>query len=111
MQIALKSNGSYGLVISDTTIERITRRFAFAGSIDELLKKQITLTRLGTHLDAMERGYLQAYEGAENHYHLVGQVKEMKRMALQSVFEDLFGLQAFENLSKKEKRFLDLPSD
>jgi RNA-directed DNA polymerase len=107
MEIAPADDGSYCLRIGDACLEKIGSKFCHAGSIEQLLKKGVTLTRLGSYLDAMEAGYLQAYEGAENHNKLVAEVRHMKAAALNAALEELFG-ERVSTLSPKERRFIGL---
>ena len=93
--------------VGDACIEKIGSKFCHAGSIEQLLKKGVTLTRLGSYLDAMEAGYLQAYEGAENHNKLVAEVRQMKAAALNAALEELFG-ERVATLSRRERRFIGL---
>ena len=107
MEIARAAGGSYCLRVGDACIEKIGSKFCHAGSIEQLLKKGVTLTRLGSYLDAMEAGYLQAYEGAENHSALVAEVRQMKAAALNATLEELFG-ERVGTLSRRERRFIGL---
>lgn len=107
MEIAPANGGSYCLRVGEACIEKIGAKFCHAGSIEQLLEKGVTLTRLGSYLDAMEAGYLQAYEGAENHNKLVAEVRQMKAAALNAVLEQLFG-ERVTTLSRKDRRFIGL---
>lgn len=82
-------------------------KFASAGNIDTLLQRNVTLPRFGNYLDAMESGYLQAYEGAQNHAMLVTEIRSMKAAALAHVLEQTLGEQV-SKLGRKERRFLGI---
>jgi RNA-directed DNA polymerase len=107
MEIAPTDDGSYGLRVGEACIEKIGSKFCHAGNIEQLLKKRVTLTRLGSYLDSMEAGYLQAYEGAENHNKLVAEVRQMKLAALNAALEELFG-ERVSTLTRMERRFIGL---
>lgn len=107
MEICRTSGPGYHLRVGQACIERIGSKFATTGSIDKLLQKGVTLPRLGRYLDAMESGYLQAYEGAENHNDLVAEVRAMKSSALEAVLEEALGEQV-SKLGRKERRFLGI---
>lgn len=107
MEIFLGPNGDYLLRVSEACIQNIGAKFARAGDIDTLLQKKITLPRLGGFLEAMEGGYLQAYEGAQNHTELVAEVRLMKEAALANALEQALGEQV-SKLGRKERRFLGI---
>lgn len=107
MELAKGSGTAYSLRISEATIQNIGGRFAQAGDIGVLLQKNVTLPQLGGFLAAMEAGYLQAYEGAENHGALVSEVQAMKAAALASALEQALGNQVYA-LGAKERRFLGI---
>ena len=66
MDLVKGTNDKYHLQISQKCLEAISSKIAHAANIDFLLGKKITLTRLGSYLEAMKRGYTEAYKGAEN---------------------------------------------
>lgn len=107
MEISRSSESNYGLRISEASIQNIAAKFAKAGDIEVLLQKNVTLPRLGRFLDAMESGYLHAYEGAGNHAALVTEVRAMKAAALAYALEQALGEQV-SNLGRKERRFLGI---
>jgi hypothetical protein len=107
MEMYRRSDADYRLRISDSSIQNIGAKFAKAGDIESLLQKNVTLPRLGGFLDAMESGYLQAYEGAENHAALVSEVRSMKAAALASALEQVLG-ERVANLRRMERRFLGI---
>lgn len=107
MEISRKADSTYSLRVSDATIEKVGAKFARTGDIDFLLQKKVTLPRLGGFLAAMESGYLQAYEGAENHAELVTEVRAMKAAALTSALEQALG-EHVSHLGPKERRFLGI---
>ncbi len=107
MEIIPDGRGSYCLRIAAACIDKIATKFAEAGSIDGLMRKRVTLTKMGTYLEAMERGYIQAYQGARNHDELVLAVRNMKDLAVGAVLEELFGEQVTK-LTPRERRFIGL---
>lgn len=107
MEICQSSDNTYRLRISEASIQNIGAKFTKAGDVEMLLQKNVILPRLGGFLDAMESGYLQAYEGAENHAALVKEVRLMKAGALARVLEQVLGEQV-SNLGRKERRFLGI---
>ncbi len=107
MEIFPAPNATYDLRISQKCIDKVGVKFATAGNIDTLLQRNITLPRFGNYLDAMESGYLQAYEGAENHAMLVTEIRLMKAAALEHVLEQTLGEQV-SKLGRKERRFLGI---
>ncbi|MBT2186579.1 reverse transcriptase/maturase family protein [Sphingobium nicotianae] len=107
MEIFRHSDSNYRLRISEACIQNIGAKFARTEDIDTLLQKKITLPRLGGFLDAMESGYLQAYEGADNHGELVGEVRRMKAASLAITLEQALGEQVAK-LGRKERRFLGI---
>jgi len=107
MQIAHVASGKYVLRIGADCLEKIGNKFVKVSSVSSLLNKGITLPLLGGHLLAMERGYIQAYEGAQNHGDLIAEVKKMKALALSNVLEELFG-ELLGKFSRQERRFLGL---
>jgi RNA-directed DNA polymerase len=107
MQIAPTSQGGYCLRVSKACIEKVGAKFCHAVCIDELLRKRLTLTRLGAHLDSMQHGYAQAYQGAENHGELIHEIELMKAEAIQYVLVDLFG-DRLPKLSSKQRQFIGL---
>lgn len=107
MELASDQNGTDFLRISQKTIEKIGQKFLKMASIDELLQRGVTLPTLGTRLDAMERGYISAYQGGKNLDDLKAELASMKNACLASVLEEIFGLDSL-NLSSKKRRFLGI---
>ncbi|MHA4839381.1 reverse transcriptase domain-containing protein [Sphingopyxis sp. MSC1_008] len=107
MEIALSQSGNYELRISDKCLQNIGAKIAGLGSVDALLQKRVTLPKLGSFLDALSSGYLQAYKGAANHSELVHEVSTMKRAALVSAIEEALG-RHFTDLDKRQRRFLGI---
>ena len=107
MELAWCAGSGFQLRISDKCIQKIGAKFAEAGIIEKLLARQVTLPKLGKLLDEMERGYLQAYEAAENHRALVKEVRQMKATALEAALEETFG-ESIYRLDKKRRRFLGI---
>lgn len=91
MELVWRTASGFQLRISDKCIEKIGAKFAEAANLEKLLARGITLPKLGKLLDEMERGYLQAYEAAENHRNLVQEVRRMKSAALECALEETFG--------------------
>lgn len=108
MEIAWRVGSGFQLRISDKTIQKIGAKFAETGDIDNLLRRGVTLPKLGKLLDEMERGYLQAYECAKNHDDLVGEVRRMKDAALRATLEETLG-EMLARLDKKRLKFLGIP--
>lgn len=107
MEITPAPSGDYCLMVSDACIQKIGAKFCQVASLDHLLTKQLTLTRLGGYLDAIERGYVRAYDGAENHGKLRRELVQMKEAAITYVLENLFG-ERLPNLSKQQRTFIGL---
>jgi hypothetical protein len=107
MELAWRVGSGFQLRISQKCIEKIGAKFAEAGVIENLLARDVTLPKLGKLLDEMERGYLQAYEAAENHGELVREVRRMKSTALECALEETFGEDIY-RLDKKRRRFLGI---
>ncbi|MGV3556451.1 MAG: reverse transcriptase domain-containing protein [Croceibacterium sp.] len=107
MELDCGPDGVEFLKISQKTIEKIGQKFLGMASIDELLQKGVTLPTLGSRLDAMERGYVSAYQGGKNLDELKSELAKMKQACLASVLEEIFGLDALK-LSSKKQRFLGI---
>jgi hypothetical protein len=107
MQLAWRVGGGFQLRISQKCIEKVGAKFAEAGVIGKLLARGVTLPMLGKLLAEMERGYLQAYEAAENHSELVREVRRMKAAALECALEETFGEEIY-RLDKKRRRFIGI---
>lgn len=107
MELAWRVGSGFQLRISEKSIAKIGAKFAEAGVVENLLQKGVTLPMLGKHLLEMERGYLQAYEAAENHAELVREVRRMKASALEFALEETFGEDIY-RLDKKRRRFLGI---
>jgi RNA-directed DNA polymerase len=107
MELALGDSSKYHLTVSEACIQKVGAKFAEVANIETLLKKRITLPKLGGFLDAMERGYAQAYDGAENHLALKGEIAQMKKMALQTVLEEALG-EHVSKLDRLSRRFLGI---
>lgn len=107
MELVWRVGSGFQLRISEKSIQKIGAKFAEAGVIDNLLARRVTLPKLGKLLDEMERGYLQAYEAAENHSELVSEVRRMKTAALEAALEETFG-ESIYRLDRKRRRFLGI---
>jgi RNA-directed DNA polymerase len=107
MEICPTRNAKYDLRISQKCIEKVGSKFAEIGNIDTLLQRRVTLPRFGNYVDAMESGYIQAYQGAENHAELVTEIRSMKAAALTQVLEQALGEQV-SKLGRRERRFLGI---
>ncbi len=106
MEICAKNSEGYELRIPQSSIEKVTAKFADSGDIDVLLRKNISLTRLGAYLDSMQSGYHQAYSGAANYNELRAQTENLKEAAMTQVLEELFGEAALSKLSSKKRKFI-----
>jgi hypothetical protein len=107
MEIVWRVGSGFQLRISDKTVQKIGAKFAETGDIDNLLRRGVTLPKLGKLLEEMERGYLQAYECAKNHDELVREVHRMKDAALRAALEETFG-EMISKLDKKRLKFLGI---
>jgi len=107
MELDCGPDGVDFLKIGQKTIEKIGGKFLSMASIDNLLQKGITLPTLGSRLDAMERGYVSAYQGAKNLGDLTNELSQMKQACLSNVLEEIFGADALK-LSSKKRRFLGI---
>lgn len=102
------SNGKYTLQINDKCLQKVAAKMAQASSLDFLLQKKITLPRLGSYLDAVERGYSEAYSGAENIDILKNELSAQKNGVISSVLEEVLGIEKVSSLTMKHKKFLGL---
>jgi RNA-directed DNA polymerase len=109
MELDCGSDGVDFLKISQKTIEKIGQKFLQLSSVDSLLQKGVTLPTLGSRLDAMEKGYVSAYQGGRNLDDLKAELANMKQACLSNVLEEIFGLDALK-LSSKKRRFIGIAS-
>ena len=107
MELDCGPDGVDFLKIAQKTVEKIGQKFSKMASIDDLLQRSVTLPTLGSRLDAMERGYVSAYQGAKNLDDLKIELANMKQACLAQALEEIFGLDALK-LSSKKRRFLGI---
>ncbi|MGB3803891.1 MAG: reverse transcriptase domain-containing protein [Sphingopyxis granuli] len=107
MEMRFQDNGKCYLQVSEQTLQRVEGRFAEMATIDKLLQKKITLPFLGARLEAMEKGYIAAYHGAQNMSELKTRVRNAAGPIVQAVLESIFG-PTVKSLNQKERRFLGL---
>lgn len=107
MELDCGADGVDFLKISQKTVESIGQKFLKMASIDNLRQKGVTLPTLGSRLEAMERGYVSAYQGAKNLDDLKVEVAAMRHACLGQVLEEIFGSDALK-LSSKKRRFLGI---
>ena len=100
-------SGKCRLHVTDKALEKIEARFAEMSDLDRLLQKKLTLPTFGSRLDSMERGYIDAYQGAVNMSELKSRVKAFSKLTLENVLGNLFG-DILTDLGKRERKFLGL---
>lgn len=107
MEMRFGQNGKCSLWIGEKTLVRIEERFTEMMSLDVLIKEGVTLPMLGSRLEAMRRGYIAAYGGAENMEELKGRIRNISDPIVHTVLEEIFGIQ-MRSLNKKQRRFLGI---
>jgi hypothetical protein len=107
MEMKFDINGRCLLSVGEKTIEGIEANFAAMANIEHLLQKKLTLPNLGARIQAMERGYIAAYHGAENMSELKQRIHGASESIVENVLEEIFGA-AVERLTPKQKRFLGI---
>jgi Retron-type reverse transcriptase len=107
MELKFEDNGKCHLCVSEKTLQRLESRFAEMMQIEKLLQKKITLPFLGARLEAMTKGYVAAYHGAQNMSELKARVRAASAPVIGAVLESIFGV-TMKTLDQKERRFLGL---
>lgn len=107
MEMRFRDDGKCYLCVSEKTLQRLETRFAEMSQIDNLLQKKITLPFLGARLEAMTKGYIAAYHGAQNMTELKARVQAQSAPVIEAVLENVFGV-TMKTLGRKERMFLGL---
>jgi hypothetical protein len=107
MEMRFDCKGRCFLRVSEKTLQRIESNFAAMTKIDYLLQKKLTLPLLGGRLEAMRRGYISAYHGAENMSELKSRVSKASDPIFENILEEMFGAD-MRKLNHKQRRFLGI---
>lgn len=107
MEMRFRESGKCYLSVSEKTLERVEARIHEMTNIDNLLQKKITLPFLGARIEAMSRGFIAAYHGADNMSVLKARVRAASAPVVRYVLEDIFGT-TMKSLDRKQRRFLGL---
>jgi hypothetical protein len=109
MEIAMTKAG-YSLRVSKATCAKIGQKLSELGTVSALVDRNVKLTTLGTFLLSIQRGYVNAYDGADNIKEFGEEVAKLCNGAKQSVLIELFGSKLGE-LTDAEKAFVGLDPD
>jgi hypothetical protein len=109
MEIAHTSAG-YKLRVSQSTKFKVGERIASLGTVAALVERKVQLTTLGTFLNSIRLGYLNAYDGADNLTEFGAELSTLCNGAKHSVLIELFGSKLGE-LTDAEKSFVGLEPD
>lgn len=109
MEIAMTKAG-YSLRVSKATCAKIGQKLSELGTVAALVDRNVKLTTLGTFLRSIQRGYINAYDGADNIKEFGEEVAQLCNGAKQNVLIELFGSKLGE-LTDAEKAFVGLDPD
>ena len=109
MEIAPASQG-YSLRVSRATRDKVGEKLASLATVAGLVDRGVQLTTLGTFLSSIRRGYINAYDGADNLVEFEAELADLCKGAKNSVLIELFGAKLGE-LSQAEKVFVGLEPD
>lgn len=107
MEMRFRADGRCYLCVSEKTLQRLESRFADMMQIDKLLQRKITLPHLGARVEAMAKGYIAAYHGAQNMDVLKARVRSASKQIVEAVLEKIFG-PTMKSLGRKQRVFLGL---
>ena len=111
MELARKPSGGYHLLASSDCIAQCAQRLKEAGSVDFLLEKNVTLTRMGQYFEAVARGFLTSYSDAANYEVLRRTIEESANGAQLRVLRNVFTREQLQSLNKKQQRFVGIDRD
>lgn len=97
----------YTLSISKVTRSKIGEKLAILGTVAGLVDRGVQLTTLGTFLNSIRCGYVNAYDGAENLAEFETELVALCNGAQHNVLIELFGAKLGE-LTDAEKKFVGL---
>ena len=97
----------YAVEITGKQIKKIKADFNQDSSIKELVKQNITISKLTQRLRSRISGYLNAYEYADNIKSFEIALNSFKSTIVKDIFIDQLGLN-LSALSSEELRFLEL---
>lgn len=106
MQVSRNPNGGYRMMIAPEVVSEIIEKIKKAQSIDELLKRGVVLSKMGTYFSSVEKGYLAYYEGAQNRDDLRDRMRGASEQAQQSIMISLFGDQRLKEMTDAQLKFL-----
>lgn len=107
MGISRKPNdGKYYPTITTNKVTQIKQRLHELSDIDYCLKNGVTLRTLLTTINSRIEGYKGTYSHCENFTRFSNSLDDYKKNILRGIFSRI-GVQ-FDNLSNKEKRFLEI---
>lgn len=107
MEMRFSDKGKCYICVSEKTLQGLEVRFTDMANIDNLLQKKITLPFLGARLEAMSKGYIAAYHGAQNMSELKSRIKAISGPVIATVLENVFG-PTMNTLGRNERKFLGL---
>lgn len=97
----------YSLCVSKATQQKVGEKLAMLGTIAGLTERNVQLTTLGTFLNSIRCGYLNAYDGADNLAEFEAELVALCNGAKHNVLIELFG-QKLGELTDAERKFIGL---
>lgn len=103
-----KNNDRYELALLSNQIQEIRTELLRLGSIEDLLSREITISRLGAAIDSRVSGYLNAYECCTNYLEFENELESIKQKILRRVFgQNGLGID-LAALTPEKKKFLGI---
>jgi hypothetical protein len=110
MELGLKDGTStYCLTVSTQQMDKIRESFRSLHDLDLAVSKGLDLGKFCRRLDHMNTGYRIAYGVADNFAILSNQLDQWSHNCAYKLLTSIFGSQAMNRLTSRQKTFLMLP--
>lgn len=94
--------------VPEKQLEKIKVKIDQLSDIKKLLRKNIRFVDFASKVAGMEKGYLNAYKGANNIDHLKQTIRESQKRAITSIFTEMFGPEVVSALTAEHLDFLSI---